>query len=136
MLRKSCLLLILPLALLGSADIVDAPYEPDYAKGYAERHLWKALRDDFMDHHYRKILRRHNLSLSCNGCSAIFMDVSLSVGMTGSVHIHRIDKTKACGSEFRPEMRGDFLEFLKSYHYPAGLRGTTVRLRLGSGLSC
>ncbi|MFO1471219.1 MAG: hypothetical protein U1F27_09295 [Turneriella sp.] len=117
-------------------SIVEAPYQPDYAKGLPERQLWKQLRDSFLKHKYRPLLKKHGFELTCNGCSAVFLDVAFSVGLAGEVRIHRVDAAKACGREFPEGMRKDFLHFLKIYPYPAGLHGTSVRLRLGSGLSC
>lgn len=136
MLKLLCLALLVPCWLIAAAEIVDAPYEPDYAKGYAERHHWKNLRENFIKHRYREILKRYSIELSCDGCSAVFLDVSLSVDALGQAHIHSVDRAKACGREFPPAMRGEFLAYLKSYTYPAILRGTSVKLRLGTGLSC
>ncbi len=116
--------------------IVDAPYQPDYAKGLPERQLWKQLRESFLKHKYRELLKKYGFELSCNGCSAVYLDVAFSVGMAGTVRIHRVDAAKACGKDFPDAMRKDFLHFLKIYPYPTALHGTSVRLRLGSGLSC
>lgn len=116
--------------------IIDAPYQPDYAKGLPERHLWKQVRDSFMRHKYREILKKHKLELSCNGCSAVYLDVAFSVSIAGEVRIYNVDAAKACGRDFPEAMRKEFLHFLRIYPYPAGLHGTNVRLRLGSGLSC
>lgn len=122
--------------IAAAETIVEAPYQPDYAKGLPERHLWKQLRDSFLRHKYRDILERHGFKLSCNGCSAVYLDVAFSVGIGGEMRIHRVEAAKACGGEFPEAMRKEFLYFLKIYPYPAGLHGTSVRLRLGSGLSC
>ena len=119
-----------------SETFVEAPYQPDYAKGLPERQLWKQMRDSFLKHKYRELLKKHGFELSCNGCSAVYLDVAFSVGMAGDVRIHRVDAAKACGRDFPEGMRRDFLHFLKIYPYPAGLHGTSVRLRLGSALSC
>lgn len=136
MLKKFCLSLALPLVSIFAAEIVDAPYEPHYAKGYPERHHWNNLRENFIKHRYKEILKRYSLELTCDGCSAVFLDVSLSVDALGQAHIHSVDRAKACGREFPPAMRGEFLAYLKAYTYPATLRGTSVKLRLGTGLSC
>lgn len=116
--------------------IVEAPYQPDYAKGLPERQLWKQLRDSFLKHKYRGLLKKYGFELTCNGCSAVYLDVAFSVSIGGEAKIHRVDAAKACGREFPEAMRKDFLHFLKIYPYPTGLHGTSVRLRLGSGLSC
>ncbi len=131
------LALICSTALAAAPEsIVEAPYQPDYAKGLPERQLWKQLRDSFMRNKYRDLLKKYGLELSCDGCSAVYLDVAFSVGVGGEVRIHHVDAAKACGREFPEAMRKDFLHFLKLYPYPAGLHGTSVRLRLGSGLSC
>lgn|GEM_PF-3185020 len=116
--------------------IVEAPYQPDYAKGLPERQLWKQVRDSFIKHKYRDLLKKYGFELSCNGCSAVYLDVVFAVSLGGEVRIHHIEAAKACGRDFPEGMRKDFLHFLKIYPYPAGLHGTSVRLRLGSGLSC
>ena len=131
------LALLLSTALAAAPEsIVEAPFQPDYAKGLPERHLWKQLRDSFLRHKYRDLLKKYGLELSCNGCSAVYLDVAFSVSVGGEVRIHHVDAAKACGKDFPEAMRKDFLHFLRIYPYPAGLHGTSVRLRLGSGLSC
>ena len=130
------ILLFYTTVLAAPEKIVEAPYQPDYAKGLPERQLWKQVRDSFIKHKYRDLLKKYGLELSCNGCRAVYLDVAFSVGLAGEVRIHHIEAAKACGRDFPEAMRKDFLHFLKIFPYPAGLYGTSVRLRLGSGLSC
>lgn len=133
-------LIVLPLIALEpppvAEEIVDAPYQPDYAKGLPERHLWKQMRDSFLKHKYRAILKKHGITLSCASCSAVYLDVAFSVDFAGTAKLHTVEAAKACGRPFPEEMKKEFLHFLKIYPYPTPLRGTSVRLRLGSGLSC
>lgn len=130
-------LLFFPICLSAAPDaIVDAPYEPDYAKGLPDRHLWHQVRESFLKHRYPQILKKHGLKLNCGTCTTVYMDIAFSVGLAGNISVHSIDRTKACGGEFSEKLTQDFLDFLREYPYPASLRGKSVRLRLGTGLKC
>lgn len=134
--RKLFLILLLSKAVLSDEEELPATIEPDYAKPLPERQLWKQVRENFLKHTYPRILKQQKLALSCDGCSAIYMDISFSLDSAGVVSIKAIDRTKACGGEFSPVMREEFAHFVRIYPYPTALRGTSVRLRLGTGLSC
>lgn len=116
--------------------VVDAPYQPDYAKGVPERHLWHQLRKAFIRHRYTQILKRYRDKLRCDACISAHMDIAFSVDLAGQVNIHHIEKEQACGGNFPQGMREEFIHFLKSYPYPTSLKGTSVRLRLGRHVRC
>jgi len=122
---------------LAAADaVVDAPYEPDYAKGIPERREWRRLRKVFLKKKLPLILRKYRDQLRCTTCIEAYMDVSFSVSLTGSVSIHKVDAERVCGGPFPPAMRDEFFAFLKDYPYPKLLLGKTVRLRLGTAFKC
>lgn len=116
--------------------VVDAPYEPDYAKGVPERQEWRRLRKIFLKKKLPLILRKHRDRLRCRTCIDVYMDIAFSVSLTGSVNVLKIDAEYACGGEFPPAMREDFIRYLREYPYPKILLGKTVRLRLGTALQC
>ncbi len=119
-----------------SSTIIEAPYEPDYAKGLAERREWRRLRKVFLKKQLPLILRKHRDKLRCGTCMDVYMDLAFSVSLAGTVTPKQIDTAHACGGEFPEAMRADFLEYLNRYPFPAILRGKSVRLRLGSALKC
>lgn len=116
--------------------IVEAPYEPDYAKGLPERQEWRRLRKTFLKKKLPLILRKHRDRLRCGTCMDVYMDVAFSVSFIGAVNVLKIDAQHACGAEFPPAMRDDFIAYLREYPYPKALLGKTVRLRLGTALKC
>lgn len=116
--------------------IVEAPYEPDYAKGLPEREEWRRLRKIFLKKQLPLILRKHRDRLRCGTCMDVYMDVAFSVSLVGSISILKIDAQHACGGEFPPAMHDDFIAYLRNYPYPKALLGKTVRLRLGTALKC
>ena len=116
--------------------LVEAPYEPDYAKGLAERREWRRLRKIFLKKQLPFILRKHRDKLRCGTCMDVYMDIAFSVSLAGTISVKQIDTAHACGGEFPDAMRADFLEYLRTYPYPATLLGKTVRLRLGTSLKC
>lgn len=137
MVYKAAAILLFTTALFGTeTDVAEAPYESDYAKGQPDRQLWRDVKDSFLRHRFGKILKKHNLALGCAGCTSVFMDVSFAVTEQGTVQIRGIDRQQACGHDFPAAVKTDFLKFLNDYPYPKPLHGTTVRLRLGSGLKC
>jgi hypothetical protein len=119
-----------------ASSIVEAPYEPDYAKGIPERQEWRRLRKVFLKKKLPLILRKYRDQLRCTTCIEAYMDVSFSVSLTGSVSIHKVDAERVCGGPFPPAMRDEFFAFLKDYPYPKLLLGKTVRLRLGTAFKC
>jgi hypothetical protein len=116
--------------------IVEAPYEPDYAKGLPEREEWRRLRKIFLKKKLPLILRKHRDRLRCGPCMDVYMDVAFSVSLVGSISILKIEAQHACNGEFPPAMRDDFIAYLRNYPYPKALLGKTVRLRLGTALKC
>lgn len=116
--------------------IIEAPYQPDYAKGLPERHLWSEVREEFMRTHYQEILNRYGIRLNCGTCTTVYADFPLSVSLTGKVKIRDVTIAKACGKPMAKKMLSDFSRYLRSYQYKPGLFGTTVLLRLGTGLKC
>ncbi len=119
-----------------ASRIVEAPYEPDYAKGIPERHEWRRLRKIFLKKKLPLILRKHRDKLRCGTCMDVYMDVAFSVNLIGGVTVLKVDAEYACGNEFPAAMRDDFLAYLREYPYPKVLLGKTVRLRLGTALKC
>lgn len=116
--------------------IIEAPYEPDYAKGVPERHEWRRLRKIFLKKKLPLILRKHRDRLRCGTCMDVYMDVAFSVSLVGSVSVLKVEAEHACGGDFPPAMRDDFIRYLREYPYPKALLGKTVRLRLGTALKC
>lgn len=116
--------------------IIDAPYEPDYAKGLPERREWQRLKKAFLKKRLPLILRKYRDRLRCPTCIDAYMDVAFSVNLAGGVTIHKIEAQRACGHDFPDGMQQEFLQYLKEYPYPKILLGKTVRLRLGSALQC
>lgn len=118
------------------AGIIEAPYQPDYAKGMPERQLWREVREKFLRSEYPRILKRQNLRLNCGTCTTIYADFELSISLTGEPTIRNLVVAKACGRPMGKMLRADFSRYLENYPYKPGLYGTTVRLRLGTGLKC
>jgi|JI10StandDraft_1071094.scaffolds.fasta_scaffold19271_2 hypothetical protein len=116
--------------------IVEAPYQPDYAKGLPEKHLWREVRENFLKNVYPKILARHQLKLSCGSCTTVYADFELNISLAGTVKIRNVTVAKACGQPMNKKLKADFSRYLEHYPYKPGLYGTTVLLRLGTGLKC
>ena len=119
-----------------ASAIIESPYEPDYAKGLPERQEWRRLRKIFLKKKLPLILHKHRDRLRCGTCMDVYMDVAFSVSLIGAVNVLKIDAQHACGTEFSPAMRDDFIAYLREYPYPKALLGKTVRLRLGTALKC
>jgi len=124
------------LSSAGGTGVVEAPYQPDYAKSTPEKELWREVRDDFMRAEYAGILRRHKIRLNCGNCTTVYADFQLSVSLTGKVKIKDVTVAKACGRPMPQKMLAEFSRHLAKYTYKPGLYGTTVLLRLGTGLKC
>jgi len=116
--------------------IVEAPYQPDYAKGLPEKHLWREVRETFLKNEYPKILARHHLKLNCSSCTTVYADFELQISLAGTVKIRNVTVAKACGQPMSKKLKADFSRYLEHYPYKPGLYGTTVLLRLGTGLKC
>jgi hypothetical protein len=116
--------------------IIDAPYQPDYAKGLPEKQLWREVRENFLKIEYPKILARHNLKLNCGSCTTVYADFELRISLAGKAEIRNVAAAKACGRPMNKKLKGDFSRYLERYPYKPGLYGTTVLLRLGTGLKC
>lgn len=140
MILRLCMLLLVcycPTVLTAeTTPIVEAPYQPDYAKGLPERHLWREVREDFMRAEYARILARHHLKLNCSNCTTVYADFEISISLIGKPKIRKVTVAKACAKPMSAKMLSEFSRFLKRYPYKPGLFGTTVSLRLGTGLKC
>lgn len=94
------------------------------------------MREDFLRNEYPKILQRHKLKLSCARCTTVYADFAIAVSLTGQVEIERVQVAKACGLPMNKKLMKDFSSYVLRYPYKPGLYGTTVLLRLGTGLKC
>ncbi len=124
------------LSSAGGSGVVEAPYQPDYAKSTPEKGLWREVRDNFMRAEYARILRRHKIRLNCGNCTTVYADFEIAVSLIGRVKIRSVPVAKACGKPMHQKMLSEFTRFLEQYTYKPGLYGTTVLLRLGTGLKC
>jgi len=134
-----CVFTAVVCASLGANEpsaIVEAPYQPDYAKGLPEKHLWREVRETFLKNEYPKILERHHLKLNCSSCTTVYADFELNISLAGKAEIRNIAVAKACGQPMSKSLKRDISRYLERYPYKPGLYGKTVMLRLGTGLKC
>jgi hypothetical protein len=114
----------------------DAPAVKDYELEDGARQLMRDIHDGWMKREYRGLLRKHRLRMSCASCTAVYLDVRLTIDAEGRVADSKVVAENRCGRAFSEALRRDFLRHYRALVFPEALRNRAIETRLGTSLKC
>ncbi|MEO6304763.1 MAG: hypothetical protein ABIP51_16500, partial [Bacteroidia bacterium] len=104
--------------------------EPQYS-------AWRVLEQQWFSLEYRKILKENKLSMNCNGCESIFMNVVLVVDSSGKLKEYKVLNSRKCaGNTFSKKLEERFIKWFVGLKFPQELYNSKFETRLGTGLKC
>ncbi|MDF2437119.1 MAG: hypothetical protein K0Q95_1495 [Bacteroidota bacterium] len=112
---------------------------PVYTKYYqlneSQSSAWKKVDADW-NKEFLRILKEQDIKLSCKDCSAVYIDVGLSITNEGKMEYYRLVDSKKCGENFSKGLEIRFMKWFFNYNFPKELRNLKVEVHLGDALKC
>lgn len=97
---------------------------------------WKSVQNVFYNTDYDKVKDENKISLNCKSCNAFYADVVFKINKNGKLEYYKLISSSACGRPFTQAQESRIMKMFYKFEYPASLRNTTFKVRLGSALKC
>ncbi len=130
----------LSLNLLGQE--IPAPQEDfsavlnDYELSDKQQKAWKSIKNNWIVSDYEKIQAENKITLNCKNCESFYLDVVIKVNASGKLEYYKVLNGKRCGIQVTKQLELRMMRIFFKFEFPAELRNTTFKTRLGTALKC